>query len=1168
MHAVPTLIIGNYMPPKSDLEIDELEFTYGPKESTTSESNAETSDLDSCKSSSSEETLETVPKPIKTKPKNPKPSKRDWNGLMSKKLGLGYGFTKNACFVCGSFSHLIRDCDFHEKRMAKQVELNKQKGKSTGLRENRPVWNNVQRLNHQNKFVPTVVLTKTGRLPVNAARQKFTSHAASTRTARKVNTARPIVNEIRPRHNVYKSYSPIRRPFNRTRAPKANFAQHKVNTARNKSVSAVEGKWETVVKASAGCNWRYKRHCWNRVSKYNSGSKSRECVDIKDPLGRLKHMTRNKAYLVDYQDFNGSHVAFGASKGQITSKDTKCLVLSPDFKLPDENQILLSVPRQHNMYSFNLENIVPSRGLACLIAKAIVDESTKWHRRVLVTKPQNKIPYELLTGKFEEKYNEGFLVGYSLSSKAFRPIPAENKANKTAGPKKTNNSVEELKRLKRQEKEANDAAGTLRKMFAQNTKDLLLQAGDVRASSTNYINTASTPFNAASTPLNTASTLTNQDDSHIPSLEDIYKVSRDGIFTSASYDNKGAVVDFTNLETTMNIYQALEDESWVDAMQEELLQFKIQKVWIMVDLPFKKKTIRTKWVYRNKKDDKGVVVRNKARLVAQGHRQEEGIDYDEVFALVARIKAIRIFLAFASYMGFIVYHMDVKSAFLYGKIDEEVYVSQPLGFIDPKFPNKVYKLVKALYGLHQALRAWYATLSTILVQSGYRRGLIDKTLFIKKDKKDIMLDKYVVEILKKFDFLSMKTTSTPIETKKPMVKDEEAANVDVHLYRSMISSLMYLTASRPNIMYADCACSRFQVTPKTLHLQAMKRIFRYLKDQLKLGNPQQEDVNFLAGDSFHGSAKSKKLYLLQLQRHNILLLQAAVDKYCGFRIKWQTETGKELSNPLMAGSFLKTTLPTNGEDGLKLKKLMDLCTNLSNKVLELESEVIDIKSTYQERIEKLEDRVERYEEENRVLKELKSVHSIDDADDLVMEKEKSSKQGRKIADIDADVEINLEKAQAEAYNLDLDHQEKVLSMMDVNEKEPADVEEVLEVVKAAKLMTKVVTTAGATKVSVPRKRRGFIIQDPKETTTTATVQPKAKKDVEVKSSKREGKSLEQENAKKQKIEEETKELKKHLQIVTDDDDDDVYTDATPLASKFPITDYKIHTERNRPYDMC
>ncbi|GJV88350.1 putative ribonuclease H-like domain-containing protein, partial [Tanacetum coccineum] len=157
-------------------------------------------------------------------------------------------------------------------------------------------------------------------------------------------------------------------------------------------------------------------------------------------------------------------------------------------------------------------------------------------------------------------------------------------------------------------------------------------------------------------------------------------------------------VCFLSQNEPKKISEALEDESWVDAMQEELLQFKIQKVWILVDFPFGKKAIGTKWVYRNKKDERGVVVINKARLVAQGHTQEEGIDYDEVFAPAARIEAIRIFLDFASYMGFIVYQMNVKSVFLYGKIDEEVYVSQPLGFID-------YKVVKALYGLHQAPRA-------------------------------------------------------------------------------------------------------------------------------------------------------------------------------------------------------------------------------------------------------------------------------------------------------------------------------------------------------------------------------------------------------------------------------------------------------------------------------
>ncbi|GJT82782.1 putative ribonuclease H-like domain-containing protein [Tanacetum coccineum] len=549
MHAIPPPMTGTYMPPKSDFGID--------------------NDYASCESNSSVETLESMPKPAANEPK----------------------------------------------------AVSKPK-----------VWSDAPIIEEYSKL-----------------------------TARKVNTVRPIVNEIRARNNFYKSHSPIRRPFNRTTTPKANFTNYKVNSTGDKAVSVVGGIGKTAVKASAG----------------------------------------------------------------------------------------------------------------------------------------------------------------------FKSSEAKNKAE------------------------------ALRKEFAQDAEDLFLQAGTARATS----------FSAGGLYYPDLTNYADQDDSQIPALEDIYDNPNDGIFTNTSYDDEGAVADFSPIPTSRinsihpitqilrdptsailtrskvnkssgahafikpkKISQALEDESWVDAMQEELLQFKNKKVWILVDLPFGKKAIGTKWVYRNKKDKRGVVIRNKARLVAQGYRQEERIDYDE---------------------------MDVKSAFMYGTIDEEVYVSQPPGFIDSKFLKKVYKVVKALYSLHQALRAWYATLSTFSLKSGYRRGTINKTLFIKKDKNDIMLvhvyvddiifgstkrswcdefealmksrfqmsyigeltfflglqvkqkedgifisqDKYVAEILKKFDFASMKTASTPIETQKPLTKDEEAADVDVHLYRSMIGSLMYLTASRPDIMY-------------------------------------------------------------------------------------------------------------------------------------------------------------------------------------------------------------------------------------------------------------------------------------------------------------------------------------------------------------------------------
>ncbi|GJU61518.1 putative ribonuclease H-like domain-containing protein [Tanacetum coccineum] len=226
-----------------------------------------------------------------------------------------------------------------------------------------------------------------------------------------------------------------------------------------------------------------------------------------------------------------------------------------------------------------------------------------------------------------------------------------------------------------------------------------------------------------------------------------------------------------------------------------------------MDLPHGKRDIGTKWVNRNKKDERGIVIRNKAR-----------------------IEAIRLFLAYASFKDFAVYQMDVKSAFLYGKIEEEVYVCQPPGFEDSEFPDKVYKVEKALHGLHQAPRAWFETLSTYLLDNGFLRGQIDKTLFIKRVKGDILLmssmgeltfflgqqvtqkdngifisqDKYVDEILKKFGFSTVKTASTPMETSKPFLKDAEAEDVDVHLYRSMIGSLMYITTSRLDIIFVIC----------------------------------------------------------------------------------------------------------------------------------------------------------------------------------------------------------------------------------------------------------------------------------------------------------------------------------------------------------------------------
>ncbi|GJZ14427.1 putative ribonuclease H-like domain-containing protein [Tanacetum coccineum] len=876
------------------------------------------------------------------------------------------------------------------------------------------------------------VLTRTGF--INTARPSISTARPSINTAMPVcitrpsiSTARPSVSTARP---VYAS-RPIYLRMDNLR-PRGTCSPNK-----RAAVNTGNGKMVTDLKKSRWV-WMPKGEYLDHVSK-DSGSfmlkKGNPEIVLQDHAvvdsGCSSHMTGNKAYLSDYEDFNGGFVAFESDpkgdelkfnlfsvsqmcdkKNSVLFTDTECLILSHSFKLLDESQVVLRAPRKDDVYSLDLKNIVSSGGLENQLnhkvkifknydmnvfsakkrikreysvaktpqqngvaerknrtlieaARTMLADSLLpipfWAEaintacyvlnRVLVTKPQNRTPYELLIGKppsisfmrpfgclltilntldplgkFDGKSNEGYLLGYSTTrsrpgwmfdldfltnSMNYVPVSVENHVNMDA---------DELDKMISQEIAVKAMNDDSRHAFEEEKKRIASQKKAAQATSTNILSTdrpfvstnkpsvsiISTPtrinvYLGSTIPID-ASTLPNVDLPIDPNMHDLEDASEtilnDGIFNRAYDDNEdiGAVADINNIDNsiavspipTLRIHkdhpkgQILGDPS--SAVQT---RGKIHKASLVQQAL---KVIGTKWVFRNKRDERSIVVKNKARLVAQGHRQEEGIDYDEVFAPVARIEAIRLFLAFASYMGFLVYQIDVKSAFLYGTIEEEVYVHQPLGFVDPTHPNKVYKVVKALYGLHQAPRAWYETLSSFLLENGFRRGTIDKTLFIKKNKSDIMLvqvyvddiifgstkksmctefeevmhkrfqmssmgeltfflglqvkqqpdgifisqDKYVADILKKFDFCSIKTATTPIESNKPLVKDEDDVEVDVHEYRSMIGSLMYLTASRPDIMFAICACARFQVTLKASHLHAVKRIFRYLKHQPRL----------------------------------------------------------------------------------------------------------------------------------------------------------------------------------------------------------------------------------------------------------------------------------------------------------------------------------------------
>ena len=426
-------------------------------------------------------------------------------------------------------------------------------------------------------------------------------------------------------------------------------------------------------------------------------------------------------------------------------------------------------------------------------------------------------------------------------------------------------------------------------------------------------------------------------------------------------------------------------------MQEELNQFERQKVWKLVPRPSHKSVIGTKWVFRNKLDENCTVTRNKARLVAKGYSQQEGIDYDETFAPVARLEAIRIFLAFAAHSNFKVYQMDVKSAFLNGELDEEVYV---------------YYLFKAIYGLKQAPRKWYDTLSSFLIENGFTRGVIDKTLFTKMHKSDMILvqvyvddiifgstnddlckrfaklmqskfemslmgelkfflglqvsqridgificqSKYLKDLLKKYNMEDSASARTPSSTAVKLGTCDNSIKVDITSYRGMIGSLLYLTASRPDIMYATCLCARFQADPRDMHLVAVKRILRYLKGTPNLGiwYPKESGFNLVgySDSDYAGSVVDRKSTSGSCQ-------------FLGSRlISWFSKKQQSVSNStseaeyIAAGSCCAQILWIRNQlmdYGFMLNKIPILCDNISaiaitnNPVQHTKTKHIDIR---------------------------------------------------------------------------------------------------------------------------------------------------------------------------------------------------------------------------------
>nr|GEX15326.1 ribonuclease H-like domain-containing protein [Tanacetum cinerariifolium] len=1444
----------------------------------------------------------------------------------------GKSKNRKACFVCKSLTHLIKDCDYYEKKMAQTLVRNHaQRGKhqhyarmsllnpkrhvgtytllqsalscgscstppltyQTPLRlsELEPVKFSYcclrSLLNLLGLLIPPKI--QVAQKKVKKAFENADSSSRVELIPSKIKYATPIVT---------KTKSPIRRHLTRSPSPKTRNSPPRVTVVKAPVVSAaqgLQGKWE----------WRPKCPILDHVSRTTSNPQHA----LKDKgvinSGCSRNITGNMSYLSNFEELNCGYVAFGGNpkggkisrKGKIrTGKldfddvyfvkelkfnlfsilqmcdkkdnvlftDTECLVLSPDFKLPDESQVLLRVPKENNMYNVNLKNIVPSGDLTCLFSKATIDESNLWHRRlghinfktmnklikgnivrglptkvfendntcvackkddysrftwvfflatkdetspilktfitglenqlslkvkaeavntacyiqnrVLVTKPHNKTPYELLhgqtpsigfirpfgcpvtilntldsLGKFDGKVDEGFLVGYSVSSKAFRvfnsttrnvqetlhvnflenkpnvagsgptwlfdidsltrtinyqPVTAGNQTNHSAGfqdksdAEKAGEEIDQQYVLfpvwssgstnpqntdgdasfdgnepefdeKKPESEVNVSPSSSAQSRKQDDKtkkeakgkssvesftryrDLSVEFEDCSDNSINEVNAAcilvltvgqispnSTNTFSADGPSNVVASLTYgkssfidasqlPDDLDMPKLEDI------------TYSDVGAEADFNNLETSITVSPIPTSRFHKDHPVTQI----IGDLSSTTQTKSMTKVVKDQGVFRNKKDKRGIVVRNKARLVAQGHTQEEGIDYEEVFAPVARIKAIRLFLAYASFMGFMVYQMDVKSAFLYRTIEEEVYVCQPPGFEDPDHPNKVYKVVKALYGLHQAPRAcWYSY--------RYREPLL-KDL----DGEDVDVHTYRKSTTGGCQFLGCRLISwqckkqTVVFTSSTEAEYVAAAScVNTPRYdedRLELKELMVFLLPKVKKVRIGVNAVDLQVNDVT-RLQALvdkKNVVvteATIRDALRLDD--EEGVDCLPNEKF----------FVELARMGYEKPLTKLTFYKAFfSSQWKVGKGfSRVETPLFEGMLVDKQVDEEGDvdenieevnagdaaeedvsaaHGVVLTVVEDPFIPSPTPLTPPPQSPQDIPLTSQvQQTPPQSPQVKKLKRRNKVrklkLKRMQRVGTsqrvetsdetvLDDDDAVVLEDDKE--KDKEVADAVKDVEEAKEE-----------------------ETEPTEVQKVVDVVTTAKLITKVVTAASETVTAAsaiittakaqvsaatttvtltaaparvaaapsrrmngvepkPLKKKQQIKQDEQYARelhaelnkdidwdeTIDHVKRKAKEDHAAKFNSNvafllktkerikedENRALQKINetpaeraTKKRKLDKEVEELKRHLQIVPNEDDD-VYTEASPLARKVLVVDYQIIEMNNKPY---
>ncbi|GKA42472.1 copia protein [Tanacetum coccineum] len=647
-------------------------------------------------------------------------------------------------------------------------------------------------------MVPKAVLMRSGLVSINIVRQNISKTTVLVNTARQVNTAHSklTLNATRPMGK-------------------------EVNTGRSKVVvNVVKGYNVNAIKASACWVWKLKTKVLDCVLNTTGNLQ----MDLQDQgvidSGCSRHMTGNMSYLTDYEEIDGGYVAFGGNPkgGKITGKCT-----------------IKTVPRKNNMYIVDLKNIVPKGGLTCLFAKSTSDKSKLWHRRLghINFKTINKLVKgnlirDLPSKRFE---NDQTCVACQKGKQHRASCKSKTTADTSFSQSSKSSQDDGSKPSSDDKKRVDEDPRKDSKSIDPEKDDNVNTTNNVNAASINEVNV-----------VGEKTSIELPDDPNMPALEDY------SIFDLSSDDqDNGAEADMNKLDTTIQVspilttrvpkdhpveqiirdlnstpqtrrmaknmdehvepkkvIQALQDPSWIEAMQDELLQFKLQKVWTLVDFPNSERPIGTKWVFRNKKDKRGIMIKNKQDWFQDGCQeffslwckpvqepiQPKGSYHHAVKRIISYKPSKR--------KKIIVTEASVRR-------DLQLNRRRKVGFVGFRsFYNLVLLLIQvttAISTMQEVVRFKASdVVVTVLDRRWHWFGRGDAEVKQKEDGIFISQDNYVVEILK--------IDSTPIKTQKPLTKDEEAADVDVHLYRSMIGSLMYLTASRTDIMFAVYACSR------------------------------------------------------------------------------------------------------------------------------------------------------------------------------------------------------------------------------------------------------------------------------------------------------------------------------------------------------------------------